>query len=343
MRQIITVVMLAVAPFTATAEPYEATRTFRSTLLGFSFEYPADWQKHRVAGCGSGMIGRTKEELDRLNHSIVRLSSPPPRDGGSPSLYVSHQKILDQSFDDYATPFRTPENLVDGDTAELLTYTVSDFDSKRGGSALSVIALAGRTAEIQYATSTYHFVKNRSLLVLQCSCDRADFAKWEPVFDKIARSVDMFPRYVESPSKGVKTLSVDGASFEYPGTWSRVIRSTDDDKDDPTVMEPEGLNKHRLQISLSFEDKTTQQFAQEAKRHASAKIVPFVSRDGKEGITVKMNFDAMGHAGALNETRWHVVPCRDGRLAVLFCWGRGDDPDDAKKPFRHAANTFTCK
>jgi len=350
MRQIIIITMLTVAPLSATAEPYEATRSFRSTLLGFSFEYPADWQKHPVYSSYCVVVSR-EESLRRLDGvaNIAGGEWDPFTSFSHPWISVSRQRVLDESFAEYIKTVRKHQSETIGNSTTTVTYTTPHFEGCPDCSILKVDAGATPDTNYHFGYIEYHFVTNNSLFVVRCEYNAPNRLYLKQTFDRIAQSFEIFTPNHDPECDGYKTASLNGASFEYPTTLTRRF-SVADDHDAKGILIERRVEPpdHGAYLKLSFKNETLDEYDALARNMAehpsitSFDIGRFTTTADTEGLRISTMFVPANHPSKPYRNRFTAIPCSDGRLAILFYHYGEDDPDEVKEGFRHAAKTFTC-
>lgn len=318
----------------AIGEPEPAkTKQFSSTLCGFSLEYPAFWIKEGPVFCGNELMGLTKSDRDRKLWPVVYLYSEPSTEQQPlrPCIHVMYQAVRSEaerksdeaiSEDQRMTKFTTSQGLIG--------YKLVEQAKPGGPSPVSSIH--------------YWFPHHGRLLLLMCMDGGRGLKDWEPIFDTVMKSTILTEPFSDNAEGKPKTFQKGCASVSYPRNWSRAVSSSDDEKDGYRFEAPHAEKKETATMQLLFEDKTLGLYEEESRKSLSAnshwfEIVPFENGNGQKGLRVAAEIGF----GKTNKTTWFVLPCSDGRLAVLFCWDHDNDDVDWTPIFAEIAKSLTVE
>jgi hypothetical protein len=209
------------------AEPTPArTTTYRSSVLGFSIEYPASWNKYQPHGCGSGRMGLSEAELLRLSIEPVGFKGP----GDNTYLSLSVCRVFDGDLKSRVGYSQRSLKYHEPSEPEPMSAT-SDFMFGAGRTGGKIVTDGRWVSETQPSAGThvaYILVADGRRIELHGWCLTSGFPRVEPAFDAMARSLRLFSPVVESPQPDVyKRFNGPGFAFECPGDW-KVARPYDD-------------------------------------------------------------------------------------------------------------------
>jgi len=268
-------------------------RLYKSSVLGLSIEYPADWQKGAVAICGTGRIGKTDEELLHWPIYPVRFHAPQ----GDAHLTVT----LYRKFE--------------GDLGKVLAWhsqgspeqRVSDFQFAGGFHGKRLVKRyeppQGDTTPERISV-TYIVAARGRRVELSGSCAAKDFAARRPTFERMAHSLRLFPPQLDLPRPGTtKAGRAAGFSFEYPGEWEWKHLWDDEEAAMPEgvhLVAPEDSRRARRElracITISRRPKETESLdecmgtmrkAMKGTDGTRLLFRPFENKQGRGGIAVE--------------------------------------------------------
>jgi len=212
-----------------------AIHTYRSTRLGFSMDYPADWVKRIVSTCGGGWPAASEEERLRLPVFPTRFATAPDETSGA-YLTVSVIRRFDGDLYDFLAERESQPRRAGSNNAPA-RLTSTEFKVASGEVGRRFVRRYETESFIDHPPYTrsqkgyiidYVIVAGGRVFELIGDCPTKGFEASGEVFDAIAGSLRIFEPY--SPANQAKpweTYRGPGFTFEFPGGWT--VGMADDD------------------------------------------------------------------------------------------------------------------
>ncbi len=205
MRQV-TIVLALVGMGHRIGVAQEPVRQYKSSVLGVSIEYPASWTRGYVGACGSGRIGKSEEQLLHLPVYPVRFCDPLGDGDVTMSLYRKFGGDLQDALAWHLRGFAGRD------------LTNFEFAGGLEGKRLIVCREGGK--DVSRIFVTYVLVAQGRRVELSVGCAAKDYPSRQATFDRMARSLTLFPPRLDPSKPGTtKRGRAAGFSFEYPGDW----------------------------------------------------------------------------------------------------------------------------
>ena len=289
MRQVI-IVLALVGTGHRIGVAQEPVRQYKSSVLGVSIEYPASWTRGHFGACGSGRIGKSEEQLLHLPVYPVGFCDPLGDGDVRMSLY--------RKFD--------------GDLQDALAWhlqgsagrDLTNFEFAGGLEGKRLLVQREGGEDISRIFVTYVLVAQGRRVELSASCAAKDYPSRQATFDRMARSLTLFPPRLDPSKPGTtKRGRAAGFSFEYPGDW-RWEHPWDDEKAmSPTEVrlvapyDPHRIAREtRAGVTIARRPKEAESLSEVAARTRDAlkdakgirlEIRPFERDDQRSGIAIE--------------------------------------------------------
>ncbi len=329
------------------------TKVFRSTRLGFSFDYPATWRKELSAGCGHDNQGKTREDLLRERRLVMSFRAERQGDAElmQPSIGIWYQGIMDESArHDYADLERKVFKPRVPTTDPFSEATSSIFRTNNG--VLGIKTRSPMRNGLPISSVGYVFTDGKRMISLNGSDGGLGLQIMEPLFDEAAKSLQMFETFREPPTNEAtktKTCKVGCARFEYPSDWTWTAPFEDDDMASNwfTIQAPNDGKRETASVGIGLEKMSLEEYAERAKKSFGEHvklidITPISNARGTSGVQVRARFHYLGNHQPVTMI-WYTLRCSDGRLATLFFQDFNVDDTDWQPIFDRIAETFVVE
>lgn len=294
----------------------ESSEVYRSSVLGFSMEYPTSWSKRPpwgVCGGGGGMPESISDVLARPVEPVMFV-----RSSGGASVRVQFIRKLGKPLSEEVRRYSSTW-LHTEEKSALPEVVITDFTSADG--------LVGKrlTRSAARVHAAYLLLVDGRLIVLSTSCSPGDWAGLQNVTDRMGGSLKVFPRKDDAPQPGTyKTCAGPGFTLEYPGEWW--LARAYDDKELFRFGHLQifgaylGFNTSVV-VTLHEEqtDRSPRSFVEHLLEKLSAsglkvnsRVTSFITDAGREGSKVRWECEG-------SHSAQYVLPSDNGCLWVLSC------------------------
>jgi hypothetical protein len=209
----------------------DAWTEYKSSALGFSLKYPSDWERYRLVGCGGGGNRLTPEEGLETSLGVLALHLP----GDVGHLTVSIHRKWTQRGHDWAMRPDTPFVVRGMDSTRW--HLSSTLETNSGIQVEKNVSLSEDAPNAGFPDSiyaTYGMRGGERLVILNGSIIPSAFARWESMFDRIARSIEFLDQLPpRNDDSSWNTFVGAGFSFEYPADW--IVSWPHDDAEIPQM------------------------------------------------------------------------------------------------------------
>lgn len=199
----------------------ENRAVYRSSVLGFSVEYPKSWSKQPPRGLCGGDVRMPESISDVLARPVYPVVFSRSSEGKS--VHIKIIREFDKTLSDEVERHRSAWLYTEERPAPP-EVVVTDFTSADGfvGKRL--------TRSDTQVHAAYLLVAAGRLITLTTNCSPGDWPDLQKITDQMAASLTLFSPVDDIPLPGTyKTCSGPGFTLQYPGEWW-LSRAYDDEE-----------------------------------------------------------------------------------------------------------------